>query len=372
MRVAIVHYWLIGMRGGERVLEQILHCFPDADIFTHVADPSQLSDVIRARPIKESFVARLPGARRHYQKYLGFMPRALEELDLSGYDLVISSESGPAKGVLAPPTALHLCYCHTPMRYLYDHYPQYKATLGPVARVYFSHLCHRLRQWDLAAAARVDAFVANSTFTSERIQRVWRRDATVVHPPADLDAFSPGEGGAGDYYLAVSELVAYKRTDLAIDAFRGLDRRLIVVGDGETRAELEKTAPANVEFRGRVSADELRDLYRGAKALVFPGEEDFGIVPLEAMACGTPVIAFGAGGVRDTVKDQVTGLYFGTQSPEAVHQAIVDFEAMSFDRAAIADHARGFSNAAFRENFVRAVDEALAAQGKAPTGAISR
>jgi glycosyltransferase involved in cell wall biosynthesis len=360
------------MRGGERVLEQILYCFPGADIYTHVADPAALSDVIRARPIQESFIARLPGARRHYQKYLGFMPRALEEFDLSGYDLVISSESGPAKGVIAPPTALHLCYCHTPMRYLYDHYPQYRATLSPPARFYFSHLCHRLRQWDYASAARVDAFVANSSFTAERIRRVWRREASVVHPPADLDAFSTGPGTAGDYYLAVSELVAYKRVDLAIEAFRGLDRRLIVVGDGETRAALEKAAPPNVEFRGRVPGETLRDLYRGARALVFPGEEDFGIVPLEAMACGTPVIAYGAGGVLDTVRDKLTGLYFDNQAPEGLRHAIAQFETMTFNSALIADHARGFSNAAFRSNFARAVDEALSVQGKPVSGAIIR
>ena len=362
MRVAVVHYWLVGMRGGERVLEQILACYPGADVFTHALDPARVSERILAHRITETFVGRLPGARRHYQKYLGLMPRALEELDLAGYDLVISSESGPAKGVFAPPGALHVCYCHSPMRYLYDHYPQYRAMLGPFGRAYFSRLTHRLRQWDFASAQRVDEIVANSSFTAARIRRAWGRAASVVHPPADLDAFSPGPAEPSGHYLAVSELVRYKRIDLAIEAFRGSGRRLVVVGDGEEGCALRQGAPPNVEFRGRVGAEALRDLYRGARALVFPGEEDFGIVPIEAMACGAPVIAYGAGGVRDSVVDGRTGLFFARQTPDDLRAAVERFEAMSFDRGAVAAHARRFSNEAFREGFRAVVAGARARQ----------
>jgi glycosyltransferase involved in cell wall biosynthesis len=351
MRVAIIHYWLVGMRGGERVLEELLTCFPQADIFTHVYAPETVSSAIRARTVHETFVGRLPGARRHYKKYLGFMPRALEELDLRDYDLVISSESGPAKGVLAPPSAKHICYCHTPMRYLYDHYPQYRDNLNFLERLYFSHLAHRLRQWDAISAMRVDAFVANSTFVASRIRRVYNRDADVVHPPVALDDYQPGSGARGDYYLAVSELVHYKRTDLTIEAFRGLDRELLVVGDGEERSALAKLAPPNVTLLGRVSTERLAELYQGARALIFPAEEDFGIVPVEAMACGCPVLAFGEGGARDSVADGVTGLLFARQSVESLRGCISKFESMTFDGDRVASHARGFSGERFRREF---------------------
>ena len=361
MRTAIIHYWIVRMRGGERVLEELLGCFPDADVFTHVYDPQAVSEVIRARRVTETFISRLPGARRHYQKYLGLMPRALEELDLSAYDLVISSKSGPAKGVIVHPEARHICYCHSPMRYLYDQYPAYARTLAWPQRVYFSHLAHRLRQWDLASAARVDRFVANSAFVANRIRRVYRRSAEVVHPPVDTDAYRPDWGAApGDYYLAVSEFVPYKRLDLAVEAFGRLDRRLVVVGGGEMEARLRAAATPNVSFAGRVTDARLRELYQGARALVFPAEEDFGLVPVEAIACGCPVIAFGAGGARETVREGVTGTFFAEQSAAAIVGAVARFETMRFDRRTLAAEAQRFSRAAFRENFLRVVDETLA------------
>ncbi|UYV35716.1 glycosyltransferase [Rhodobacteraceae bacterium D3-12] len=296
MKVALVHYWLVGMRGGERVLEELIRLYPDADIFTHVADRENLSDLISSRPITESLVARLPAAKKHYQKYLGLMPRALEEFDLSGYDLVVSSESGPAKGVIVPPGTPHVCYVHTPMRYIWDHYPAYKKELGPLLRMYFSRLAHRLRIWDVTSAARVDHFVANSSFVAERIKRFYRRDAVVVHPPVDLDAYQlPSGASKRDAYLFVSQLVPYKRADLVVEAFRGIEQSLVVVGDGSQRAELERDLPSNVALLGKVPGKELTRLYQNARALIFPAEEDFGIVPLEAMACGTPVLAYGRG-----------------------------------------------------------------------------
>ncbi|MFT6774713.1 MAG: glycosyltransferase involved in cell wall biosynthesis [Paracoccaceae bacterium] len=351
MRVAIIHYWLVGMRGGERVLEQICMMFPDADIYTHACVPENISPLLRRHKITETFIARMPGGRKHYQKYLPLMPRALEELDLTGYDLVISSESGPAKGVIVPPDAVHLCYCHSPMRYIWDQYHAYKAGQGLVARLAFSAAVMGLRTWDTASAQRVDRIVANSQFVARRVRRSWGREASVVHPPVDLDAYRPGPSGRGDFYLFLSELAPYKRADLAIEAVRGTDRRLKVVGSGSERARLEATAPSNVEFLGRAADGQMAELYQSCRALLFPGIEDFGIVPLEAMACGRPVIALGRGGALDTVIDGETGVLFDDQSPEGLRAALDRFEADledTLDPARIVRHAAGFGAAAFR------------------------
>lgn len=373
-RVAIIHYWLVGMRGGEKVLEEILRLFPQADIFTHVVDHQKISPIISAHKITQTFVGHFPGARRHYQKYLGFMPRALEELDLRGYDLVISSESGPAKGVIAPPGSCHICYVHSPMRYIWDHYPDYAARLGPVGKLYFSRLAHRLRQWDVTTAARVDRFVANSSFVAGRIKRYYGHDAEVVHPPVDLDAYRlSATPRKREYYLFVSELVRYKRADLVIEAFRRLNKPLLVVGDGEERKELAKNLPGNVQMLGRVRFDELPGLYQGARALIFPAEEDFGIVPVEAMACGTPVLAYRRGGALDSVVDGQTGLFFDRQEPESMVQAVLKFEALEgrFDPELISRYAMKFSAARFRDQFRRVVQRAVADQSPDRTYSMS-
>ncbi|AUM74273.1 glycosyltransferase [Paracoccus jeotgali] len=365
-RVALIHYWLVGMRGGERVLEEMARLYPAADIFTHVVDRSRLSPLLAERNVTETFVGRLPGARRHYQKYLGFMPRALEELDLGAYDLILSSESGPAKGVIARPDATHLCYCHSPMRYIWDHYATYRAELqgplGALKRRYFSGLAHRLRGWDVASAARVDRFVANSRFVAARIERVWGREAGVVNPPVDLDRYSlvgPGvPQGERGYYLFVSELVRYKRADLAIEAFRDLDLPLKVVGQGAEFDALSRAAPPNVQMLGRVGDAEMAELYRNARALIFPGEEDFGIVPLEAMACGTPVIAYGRGGVLDSVRPGVTGLFFDAPTPASLRDAVLAFDGQRdrFDPETLARHAAGFGPDRFRRELLAEIE----------------
>lgn len=360
-RVALVHYWIISMRGGERVLEQMVRLYPNADIFTHIVDRSNISETLLSRPIHETFIARLPGARRHYQKYLGLMPRALEELDLSGYDLVISSESGPAKGVIARSDATHVCYCHSPMRYIWDQYPQYRASLKGPARLYFSHIAHGLRQWDVASSARVDRFVANSRFVAKRIARTYNREAVVVHPPVDIDAFRPAPSAKErSYYLFVSELVRYKRADLVIEAFRRLKRPLKIVGSGELFTRLAADLPDNVELLGRLALPELVNVYQGARALIFPPEEDFGIVPVEAMACGTPVLAYGSGGARETVVDGITGLFFPEQSVDAIIGAIAAFEEREsfFDSRRIAAHAAKFGEERFRDELSAVIDDA--------------
>lgn len=360
-RVAIIHYWLVGMRGGEKVVEALCRMFPQADIFTHVADPARLSDTLRRHRIVETRIGRLPMARRLYQKYLPLMPRALEELDLTGYDIVISSESGPAKGVITPPDAVHLCYCHSPMRYLWDQYHVYRDGAGLLTRALMPPLAHRLRQWDVTSAARVDGFVANSRHVAARIKRYWRREARVVHPPVFVQDFAPvPEADRGDFYLWAGELAPYKRPDLAVDAFRELDRPLVVIGGPDDAVKaLKKRAGSKTTFLGKVPFEVLRDHMARCRALIFPGEEDFGIVPVEVMASGRPVIAYGRGGALDTVVDGATGLLFRDQSVAGVVEAVRRFEAEGLgdlDPAALVAHAAKFSE----EAFVRGIRDALA------------
>ena len=325
-RTAIIHYWLVGMRGGERVLERLIRLFPNADIFTHVYDPSAVSDLIRSRPIRTTFIQKLPGSRRHYQKYLPLMPMALEQLDLRGYDLIISSESGPAKGVIAPPGALHVCYCHSPMRYLWDHYPDYLRSAGRITRLAMPLLAHGLREWDYASAARVDRFMANSTFIQQRIEKSYRRPSAVVFPPIDVSLFKRSEE-VDPHYLWVGQMTSYKRPDLALEAFNELGLPLLMVGDGDMLRDLKRRAGPNVTITPRLNFDELRRAYARCRALIFTAEEDFGMVPVEAMASGRPVLAFGHGGARDTVIPGVTGMFFEEQTKESLMAAIEALEA---------------------------------------------
>lgn len=351
MKVALVHYWLVAMRGGEKVLEELCRLYPQADIFTHVVDPVRISPLLNAHRIRTSFIAKLPGARRHYQKYLPLMPLALEQLDLRDYDLVISSESGPAKGVITTENTLHLCYCHTPMRYLWGMYHDYRESTGGPTRAAMAPLFHRLRLWDRASADRVDHFIANSTTVRNRIAKTYRRHADVIHPPVAVERFAPGT--VEDFYLCCSQLVPYKRVDVAVAAFSRLGKKLVVVGEGSELPRLKKMAGSNVWILGAQPAEELRRLYASCRALVFPGEEDFGIVPVEAMASGRPVIAYSRGGVRDTVRDGVTGILYPDASVEGLTAAIARFEreVALFDSAAIRAHAESFSAARFRAEF---------------------
>jgi len=298
MRAAIIHYWLLNMRGGERVVDALCRILPEADVFTLFYDPERVSETIRARRVTASFLNPL---RRHYRSLLPLMPMALESFDLRGYDLIVSSESGPAKGVLASSSARHVCYCHTPMRYLWDLYPAYRNdwTAAGWKRALMAPLANYLRMWDYATAARVDAFVANSANVARRIWKTYRREARVIYPPVDVDSFywKPPE----DYYLVVSELVPYKRIDEAVRAFSKSGRRLKIVGHGPEWESLRGMARRNIEFCGRVPDAELRELYARSRALVLPGEEDFGMTAVEALASGKPVIALGRGGALETV-----------------------------------------------------------------------
>lgn len=355
-RVAIIHYWLVGMRGGERVLERLIRLYPDADIFTHVHVPDAMSSVIRARPVKTSFIQKLPGAARHYQKYLPLMPMALEELDLRGYDLVISSESGPAKGVIAAPDALHVCYCHSPMRYLWDHYHDYRASAGRLTRLLMPPIFNYLRQWDTASAARVDGFVANSNFIRQRIRRAWRRDSEVVHPPVATHEFRP-VSAVSDRYLWVGQMVRYKRPDIALEAFNRLRLPLLMVGDGNMAAEMRRRAGPTVEIVPRLDFAGLKTAYATCRALIFTAEEDFGIVPVEANASGRPVLAYGRGGVNDSIVPEVTGRFFAEQTADTVADAVLDLEHWlpHFDPAQAVRNAARFSPENFDRGFLDAV-----------------
>jgi len=343
MKVAIIHYWLVNHRGGEKVLDALSALWPEADIYTHVVDPETLSPRLRNRVIRTTFIQKLPFAKRLYKKYLPLMPLALEQLDLSTYDLVVSSESGPAKGVLVGPNALHICYCHSPMRYIWDQYHVYSANAGWITRVAMATLLPVLRAWDFLSAARVDHFIANSGFVAARIEKYYRRQASVIYPPVDVEHFAISPD-IGDYYLALGQLVRYKRFDLAVDAFSRMGKRLLVAGTGEEEKKLRSRAGPSVEFLGWQSDAQIRELLAHCKALIFPGEEDFGIVPVEAMASGRPVIAYGRGGALETVVAGKTGLLFHEQTVDSLCAAVAEYErdASSFDPQTIREHAKGF------------------------------
>ena len=364
MRVALIHYWLVKSRGGEKVLDALCEMFPEADIFTHVYDPAAVSETIRRHTIHTTFIQKLPWAIRHYQKYLPLMPLALESLDLRGYDLVISSESGPAKGVLVSPETLHVCYCHTPMRYIWDLYHDYLASAGWFTRLLMPSLVHYLRLWDVLSANRVDQFIANSSTVAHRIQRHYRRPSRIIHPPVDVDAFAPA-AQTDDFYLLVGQLVPYKRADLAVEAFNRLGRKLVVIGDGEQLKALRAQAGPTVSILGPQSFAVLRDHYARCRALVFPGEEDFGIVPVEAMASGRPVIALRKGGALDTVVEGLSGLFFDEPEPQSLMDAVLRFEAeeFRFDSAAIIAHARQFDRSRFLAEMREVVDRGWAGRG---------
>jgi glycosyltransferase involved in cell wall biosynthesis len=324
VRAAIVHYWLLNWRGGEKVLESLCRLLPDADIYTLFYDPDAVSAEIRRHRVTTSFLNPL---RRYYRNLLPLMPLALERFDLRDYDLVISSESGPAKGVLTSSSTRHVCYCHTPMRYIWDLYPAYLNEWTPAwQRPLLPPVSSYLRLWDFASAARVDEFIANSDNVRRRIQRAWGRESHVVCPPVAVESFYWRV--PEDYYLVVSELVPYKRVDLAVRAFSRLDRPVRVVGRGPDFKRLRRMASRNVQFCGHVSDDELRELLAHCRAVLVPGEEDFGMVPVEALASGKPVIALGRGGALESVPatDPLGGVFFNEPDEAHLAEAVHRFE----------------------------------------------
>ena len=364
LRIAIVHYWFINRRGGERVVETMANMFPEADLFSLLVEREELQPSLRERGIKTSFLQKVPGSKRWHRHLLPLYPLALEQFDLSKYDLVISSESGPAKGVLTSATTCHVCYCHSPMRYLWDFYHRYRngQSMGKLSRPVFSLASHYLRLWDAATAHRVDHFVANSRTVAARIRKHYQRQAAVIYPPVQVRAGYLANR-IDDYYLTVGELVEYKRFDLAIEACNKLGLRLHVVGAGEQYRRLRKLAGPSVVFCGALSDQDLREQYAHCRALLFPGEEDFGMVPVEAMSFGRPVIAYGRGGVTETVNGFYpdspapafisSGIFFREQSPESLSVAIQACEIVhdQFSPLAIQRSAERFDEAHFRVNF---------------------
>jgi len=361
VKTAIIHYWLVGMRGGEKVLEALCELYPQADIFTHVVAPDAISPRLRGHRIHTSFIARLPRAVSWYRSYLPLMPLALEQFDLREYDLIISSESGPAKGVVPRPDALHICYCHSPMRYVWNMYHEYLPSAGLLARASMPLLTHYLRTWDESSAARVDHFVANSHNVAARIRKYYRREAAVIHPPVDVEAFAPDlSARTGSYFLMVGELVHYKRPDLAIRAFNATGKKLVVIGGGPMLGQLRREAKPNVLMLGPQPFEVLRYHYAHCRALIFPGEEDFGIVPIEAMASGRPVVAYRRGGALETVVDGVTGILFDRQDVEDLVAAVERADGMDFDPQALMRHACAFNRSRFKQEISAFIDGAVA------------
>jgi glycosyltransferase involved in cell wall biosynthesis len=372
MRVAVVHEWLVDYSGSERVLEQILALFPSADLFAVVdfVPPGERA-FLGGRPVRTTFVQRLPFAQRAYRGYLPLMPLAVEQLDLGGYDLVLSSSHAVAKGVLTGPDTLHVCYCHSPLRYAWDLQHEYlrESGLGRGLRGLAARwLLHRLRQWDVRAAAGVDHFVANSAFVARRIRTAYRRRAHVIPPPVDVAAFAAAPPGPRDYYVTASRFVPYKRIPMIVEAFRAMPgRQLVVVGDGPQRREVAQAAGRNVRLVGHVPHAELVRLVAGARAFLFAAVEDFGIAPVEAQAAGTPVIAYAGGALRETIRgldaDEPTGVLYEEQSAAALRDAIARFEAIgpAFDPAACRANAARFSIERFRMAFGGYVRRAVAA-----------
>jgi glycosyltransferase involved in cell wall biosynthesis len=364
MRIALVHDWLTGMRGGEKVLEVLCERFPEADVFTMVHVRGSVSPTIERHRIRTSFIQRLPGVRQYYRYYLPFFPRAVERLDLRGYDFVLSASHCAVKSVIRASEARHLCYCLTPMRYAWDQFDAYfgKERIGRVGNAAMRPVMARLARWDRETADRVDRYVAISHYVAGRISRYYNRGASVVYPPVDTDFFSPDEAPPERYALVVSALVPYKRIELAVEACARVGVRLKIVGDGPERASLERRAGTGAEFLGRRSDTDVRELYRRAAVVLLPGEEDFGIVPLEAQACGRPVVALGRGGATETVRPGETGLLVDDPSVEAFADAVSAALAQRFDTAAIRRHAEQFGRVRFGDEMEALVREPWEAQ----------
>lgn len=359
-RVAVVHDWLTGMRGGEAVLEAILDALPGADLYTLFHFRGAMSEKIESREIHTSTLQSLAARAGDYRRLLPLYPRAVRQWDFSRYDLIVSSSHCVAKGIDAKGKP-HLCYCHTPMRYIWDRFDDYFPRSKPLQRAAMVSLAPWLRRWDVRTAAEVTRFIANSTFVRDRIRRYYDRDAEVIHPFVD-DAFlrAPLAGDRDDYHLVVSALVPYKRVELAIAAAVASGRRLVVIGGGPLLDELRRRSGPNVELLGAVSRERIIERLARARSLILPGVEDFGITPLEAMALGTPVVALGQGGVLDSVIDGVTGIFFETAEVESLRRALDQVESHEWDRAALRAHATRFSRARFDRELAAALQRVTA------------
>jgi len=361
-KVALIHDWLTGMRGGEMVLEEFCRLFPDADIFTLAHQRGSVSELIENRRIIQSPIVKLPFGGEQFRRYLPLFPWAIEAFDLRGYDFILSDSHCVAKGVIPPPDALHIAYIHSPMRYVWDIRTDYlgPAQFGRLGRLAAGWAAHYLRNWDSLSSARVDQFIANSEHIRLRICKYYRREAAVIHPPVDIERYTIG-GSTGDYFITVSALAPYKRVDLAVKACSRLGLKLKVIGDGPEYKKLKAVSGKTVEFVGHLSRPQMVEVYQNCLALIHCAEEDFGIAPVEAQACGRPVIAYGRGGALETVigsGDCRTGLFFNEQTPEALSAALRHFPSERFDAETIRRNAERFSRQVFIDkitNFIQKV-----------------
>lgn len=364
MKVAIVHDWLTNMGGAERVIKVLHELFPAAPIYTLVYRKENMPPDFTNMDIRTSYLQKIPFGSKKYQILLPLMPTAIEQFDLSEYELVISSSSCCAKGVITRSDSIHICYCHTPMRYAWDFYHEYMDGKNSFLKLLMGSAMNRIRMWDRLSADRVDFFIANSNNVKKRIQKHYRRDSVVIYPPVDTDFYSPAGDDAGDdesYYLIVSRLVPYKRIDLAVEAFNELGLPLVVIGDGSEAKKLKKIAKPNVSFLGRLSDEKVREYYRRCKAFIFPGEEDFGIAPVEAQSCGRPVIAFGRGGALETIVEGQTGMFFYEQNKDCLKEAVIKFEKefSTFDKKTIRNHALKFGIHRFKDQIIQFIEDKL-------------
>lgn len=341
------------MRGGEKVLRSLARLYPDAPIFTLLRVPGSLTPDLEARSIHTTFVQHLPRAAKRYRSYLPVFPTAVATMNVHDYDLVVSSSHCVVKSVKVAPKAVHICYCHTPMRYVWDRFDDYfgPGRVSPLTRALARPVAGALRRWDAATASRVHHFVANSAYVAGRIARYYGRTAEVIPPPVDASFFTPGVGGPGDYDLVVTALAPYKRIELILEAYRGTGRRLRIVGRGPEEARLRRMAPREAEFLGYVDDESLRDLYRGSRAVIMASVEDFGIVPLEAMACGRAAVVFGEGGGPESVVEGETGLVFREPTAASLRKTVESLDRLEFDPATLRARAEQFDVPVFESRF---------------------
>ena len=341
-KIAIVHDWLTNMGGAEKVIESFINIYPEAPIYTLMVNKGNLSEKFQDREIIPSFLQKKMSKKKpNHQKFLPFMPMAFESFDLNEYDVILSSTSSCAKGVVTRPDTVHICYCHTPMRYAWEFYYEYTENIGGLKKKLLKYAMNYIRLWDRVAADRVDYFIANSQYVANRIWKHYRRKSTVIYPPVNTEYYTP-EGEKEEIYLCLSRLVQYKKVDLAVEAFNRIGKKLVVIGGGEQLDYLKSIAKPNIIFLGRQPDEVVREYYRKCKAFIFPGEEDFGITPVEAQACGTPVIAYGKGGATETVIDGITGVFFKEQTEESLIDAVDRFEKISIDSGVCRENAEKF------------------------------
>lgn len=353
MRIALVHDWYYVDGGAEKVIKALTEIFPDCENFAlfDLMSNKEKSKILSNPKVTTTFVQNLPFISKFHRHYLQLYPYAIEQFDLSEFDLIISSSSSVAKGVLTNSNQIHICYCHSPMRYAWDLYHNYlsESKFNILTKIYAKYVLHKIRLWDVMSSNRVDYFIANSDYISKRIKKVYKRDSAVIYPPVDTEYFSFDENSFRDYYFTASRMVSYKRIDLIVETFAKNGKKLIVAGDGPEINKIKSKSKANITFLGHVSKEELKKYLQSAKAFVFAAEEDFGILPVEAQACGTPVIAYGKGGVLETVIDNKTGILFEEQTVESLQNAINKFEELVFNYQEVRQHSLKFSKDNFKE-----------------------